>query len=481
MPSSTNHRSVALSRNGLKREPLVEHRGWSDLLLLLVCMVAGGLMALWEHQMSLFAVAIMLALLAVGLSLSLLSVEALMLTFVILLPFDHFTLPLVGGSSVSLPEIFAVLALLKMVTQGLGKQGWRIKASPLYAPLFLLVCLTLLSSLRAPDPSKELGPITAIVFLCLLVYMVINVFDSEKGVLRALSAVEVSGTIASLSSLFQAALFFFLGMHVLPDPRNLYYVRFVHVPLFRATGLFGQPNLLGAFIYPSMMIAFHKLLCWRIPLREKLTAAARGATCLAGIVLTFSRGSLVGLPIAALALIFAWRRRIGLAILVAAIIASPLLFPVAMQGMRYLVDLHPETVSSRLELMRLGLQEFISNPVFGSGFTQRFEIQGSTEAGVEMAVHNTYLQVLVAWGMTGLAVLGFLAVNVVWHSFRILADSRATRRRLIVSSLLLSLVMMIPMTFVNAFLMKMFWLVVGLLEALYLSPSQIRDFGQGQS
>ncbi|MFC6795388.1 O-antigen ligase family protein [Halobaculum halobium] len=137
-------------------------------------------------------------------------------------------------------------------------------------------------------------------------------------------------------------------------------------------------------------------------------AASAIGVLLVGVLVSQSRatwmaaGVVIGL--------IAFRRiteRYSLADLVAVVIVTALLTgPLAVLLARFLVAIEPATVFERIRVYRFALVVIADNLVLGVGFDGFRPL--ATPVGIDVAVHNLFLEIAVTTGLTGLAL--FLAL-----------------------------------------------------------------------
>jgi O-antigen ligase len=169
-----------------------------------------------------------------------------------------------------------------------------------------------------------------------------------------------------------------------------------------------------------------------------LLAASIGLVVIA-LVLTFSRGALLGFMVVNV-LFLAWRRS-GKVLLVGALLAlaAPLLVPDAVfERLGTGFGEGANAVSAgRIDGLWLPLlPEFLRSPLFGHGrasilWSDVMHLAETGEAGVIGTTHphNAYLETLLDMGLAGLALLGAYYLHV-WRGFRALGAEPALEPRL---------------------------------------------------
>lgn len=231
-------------------------------------------------------------------------------------------------------------------------------------------------------------------------------------------------------------------------------------PGLRAAGLYICPNHLAGFLEVSALMGL-SIVCWsRQNFWIKLLAGYGSVICGLGILLTGSRGGYLSTLCGLAAFVaFSWlalrraQRHHLWASAFAAIVVVLLLFA----GITTLFSRHYalqtrvsklfDTGDTRVELWKLGIQQYQINPSFGTGagtyqyYSRRFRsplIQADP-----VHAHNDYVQLLAEYGMAGLlAGLAFLTCHL-WFGWKALnyfvTERPAARYRLQSDSLALNI------------------------------------------
>lgn len=256
---------------------------------------------------------------------------------------------------------------------------------------------------------------------------------------------------------------------------------------YRASLPHGDPNDL-AFILATTLPLTLWLLGSR-PLVRPLVIAMIGVISLA-IVLTYSRGALLGLSVAAVWLIATERRRIPL--LVAGAIASALAAIVFVQaspestfrleqGLFAKQKVAAENVDTRLTAWTTAIELTADHPLLGIGpgnFRTYFPEAAGIPAGVETAgvVHNAYLDVAVELGVVGLA-LFLLYLVLVFQRLSGAMRSRAGPPGLASAARTAFIVGVVSALTLSEQYYAPFWLLGGLATALWLEGRRAESRG----
>jgi O-antigen ligase len=252
----------------------------------------------------------------------------------------------------------------------------------------------------------------------------------------------------------------------------------------RATGTVGDANELAAVLIPAIVLALVlALVAARGPL-ARLAAVGAAGVCMLALLLTLSRGGLVGLGCALLATIAVGGRWRPIA---ASLAVATALFTV---GYFALVATPEERArvtevqggTGRTDIWTVGVRMVRAHPINGVGLGnfQTSSVHYLLEPGAlqrsdfivdtPKVAHNTFLQVLAELGAVGFAL--FLAIL----AFSLSAALRAARAfaahgdhsmELLARGLLVSLVGILGADFfISANFQKQLWLLLGLCPAL---------------
>jgi O-antigen ligase/cytochrome c-type biogenesis protein CcmH/NrfG len=214
---------------------------------------------------------------------------------------------------------------------------------------------------------------------------------------------------------------------------------------FRASGFYGCPNHLAGFLEIVMLFAL-SLACWgRWRSVARIITAYVAIVCMAGILMTGSRGgyasSLAGIlvfSIISLLIAGKWLRRDRWYFVIAAgmVLVLALTFSVRSifrdsQMLQFRVESASADAPVRLGMWKAAIRQFQLNPVFGTGSgTYLFygrQFRDPHNQRDPIYAHNDYLQLLAEFGIAGLAgALIFLGVHV-WTGWRSIAAVIAER------------------------------------------------------
>lgn len=287
------------------------------------------------------------------------------------------------------------------------------------AIVVLLVCWC-----RSPDGVP--GGTDPDLYLVVALVFAFHMFSASPEFERLVPVVMLAGLFNALLALAQAA-----GVN--PLWQESYEGRFA------VYGTFGNPNYLGEYLAPLAVLAAGLGLAAATPARR--AACGSLALVFAGVVvLTGGRGGWLGLVAGGVTLLALQPRRPGGGwrwSLLAAPIAVAALWSPLRSRLAGLFDPQDPTVATRLFMWRTAVAIAAVHPLTGAGLNgfgahyldaaAALQALGKIRplyAGITRDAHNDYLQVLVATGLVGVAIIG-------WFGWTL---ARATAARLRVAS-----------------------------------------------
>lgn len=369
-------------------------------------------------------------------------------------------------------------------------------------PIILLVLLTLFSGfVLTVDPSLSLPKVYGVVLSALVYYEIaygVRLKENLKHWLMALSVLGIGMAVLGLlgSDWFSAKLlnlskvYAFIPRKIADVPRSI-------------RGGFHPNGVAGTLIFVIPVYAMQLITALQVSSRRRSRHAAliTGLTSLAlvstgiTLLLTQSRGALLGLAIASVALFFAWKRRwvlslaslVGLLLLVGVLLVR---FPTLLGTFNIAQNAGAQKALSsyefRLTVWRLALQVLQAFPLSGVGIGT-FDTVARTlfpylypasflynPSATITHAHNELLQVAIDLGIPGfVAYVALLAafVRTSWRAYTWAPDERI--KRLILG---LGAGMLAHQIFglTDAFLLGtkpgvVMWIIMGLVTGLYLN------------
>jgi O-antigen ligase len=316
-----------------------------------------------------------------------------------------------GSQSANLLVPLYVVILVGLAAWVWGRVRGRLDAdgeapSALDLPIAAFVCFSLVSTLWSADSTE--AAVKAVFFYVpfVLLYRLVLAWWRRADALRLLVATTVGMAVpVAVLALGQYATRTIFWNDRL-EQANIY-SRF-----FRVNAIFYDPNILGRYLVLAILAAIAVSWAARRPATAALALGA-AAVCAAGLVVTFSRSSALGLMVALTlmaARAFGWRPVLAvggsLAVLLSAgVIAASTNVRRAVTSTERL-----ERVSEgRFDLVRGGLEIWADEPVLGTGlgaFAVRYreELTPAEQLRARVFIsHNAPVTVLTEVGLVGFA------------------------------------------------------------------------------
>jgi hypothetical protein len=381
------------------------------------------------------------------------------------LPFDYRTLT-VGPVGISAGDAVLLIWAGRLAFQFLLVRRTRFRFSPQFISLFPFVLAIPLSLLGTSDLQREIRYLlTALTALSIPVLLASTV-RSERSLSMALDALVVAGTLNALAAWAQYAAYYLAGIVLWEKPDTLYYIRYRNLPFLRTNGFYPETNFLALFLVPPLAVALGRMLFMAGPLKRRVLWACIFVLNLGAILSTVTRGVILALPFILIAAVLMWKRQVAVGLVVVGVLLLPLLFPLLNDLFTSVVDMQPRSAYARLELLRQGWERFCEVWLTGAGMAERFDLSLEfTRNTIPRELHNSYLQLLVGWGVLGLLGLVLLVVIGTWdylQSVSLVNNEDATYLKICALGLL---AMLVPMASLSAFLFKPFWVTLGLFIA----------------
>lgn len=392
----------------------------------------------------------------------------------------------VPGLGVSLAD-FSVLSAIVVVSSAALLSGvWPLRVAEELRWAAALVVWLAVASMVAPDLFLGVRQ-TIVVGAGLLLATAIATTASRRDARMLLSVFMAIGGIICAASLRSASQF---------DAR--YGSALV---LGRAQSIFAQPNDFGTFSALVMFVALGSLLGasrFRVGLASGVVAAVAGA----GVVLSLSRGTWIGVALGSVALVVLLperRRQLlmagavaigGLAVLA---VAGSSLVPtdVVFERLDSLLRGNSNPYDNRPAIWREGVRQVLANPVFGSGpggFQAALADSDAIDAaGDVLHAHNVPLTVGAEAGIPAVLLLVAFTLAVgrrVWSSVRVSGDARDRELAAGAACALVAVIGqgVVDFTLRNPLLLGPLWFLMGVLFVLTRNedaPSRVQRVGLG--
>jgi O-antigen ligase len=425
---------------------------------------------------------------AVGLTFAVLVLLDLMVGFAAMVMFAYLeVLTTVGGVSLAkVAGALLVIAWLGVVsTRGAQVRNFFVQRPGLTYLLIAFVSWNAISVVWSPERGEALSSVMRYALNAVLIPIGFTAIRSRRDVVRVFAVIVAGASVAAVSAV------------IYPPAEE-------SAVAGRATGTVGDPNELAAALLVGLALASAFAVNRWIPKHGRLLAAGAAVLCLAGIVISLSRGGLVGLAGAIVIAVLVGGRWRGRVLAVGGAVAAAALgyfaFFAALPAKERVLDLGTTGGGTgRLDLWTVGWRMVQAHPVGGVGTGQFASSSvhyllrpGVIERGdlilsTPKVAHNTYLNILAELGVVGGAMfIGLLIVCVgsTFVAMRRLQRDGDERLEILVRGLLVGIGgYLITITFISENYSKLLWIVMALgpvLLAIASTPAGKEELPEGR-
>ena len=327
----------------------------------------------------------------------------------VLLPFG--ALPLNVGFNPTFLDLALVAVFAMWVMRGVTRQGGDFIATPLAVPVGAFLVLAIFSFIAGLGHSsvtaQVLRQFAEVLIAIAFFFVVVNTITTRAALVRMMRALMIAGFIAAVIGIGlyflppNTSIYLLSALRVFKYPtgdRVLRYIEDDPANAMRAVSTSVDPNVLGGLLILVTALAAPQIFA-RKPIVPRNLAIAMTATMFVCMILTFSRGALLGLVLA-LGVIATVRYRPIIAIILLGAIVF-LFLPMTQEYVGHFLDAF--AASDRATQMRLGEYKDAFNliaryPLFGVGFGS------SPDIDTYIGVSSVYLLMAEEMGLVGLSV-----------------------------------------------------------------------------
>lgn len=401
----------------------------------------------------------------------------LLLGFAVMVLFAFLeSLAMLGGVSLAkLAGALLVVAWLAVLTAG-GGQARNFFAERLGLTYLLLAFLgwNAISITWAEHGDATISSVTRYALNAALLPIAYTAVRDRRDAVRVLAVIVLGAAIAAVTGIASGA-----------DAAEAAYAR--------AAGAVGDPNELAAGLLVGGTLAAAFALNPRVALPWRLAAGGASLLCLVGIVLTLSRGGLLGVIAATvLAVVMGgrWRPRIAAACAVLVLCGVGYFAAVASLPAKERV-MNVGGGSGRVDLWTVGSRMVEDEPIRGVGGGQfatssvhYLLAPGAIERGEYILLepkvaHNTYLEVVAELGVIGGVLFGSIALFCVGCAIRAVGRFRRSgdeRMEILARGFVIGLGgYLVTLLFISENYSKLMWILLGLGPVLLAVARGARD------
>jgi O-antigen ligase len=338
---------------------------------------------------------------ALGLVFVALVLTNLKLGFIVMVMFAYLEVLTVAGG-VSLAKVAGVLIVVAWIASasvGGGEQrNFFVERPGLSYLLLAFVGWCAISTAWAESRSLALESVMRYALNAFLIPIAYVALRDRKDAKNALAAIVIGASVAAVSAILSP-----------PAPESAI--------AGRAAGTVGDPNELAAALIIGLAVAGAFAVNRHVSGYLRLLAAGAGALCLAGILISLSRGGLIGLAGALLVAVIVggrWRGRVlALCMTLVGCAVGYFAFFASLPAKERVLNISGGGGSGRLDLWTVGLRMIEANPLNGIGTGQFANSSvhyllrpGLIESGAYIletpkVAHNTYLNIVAELGIVG--------------------------------------------------------------------------------
>jgi O-antigen ligase len=378
-------------------------------VLLLLCIAAGVVVGLVSSLVNPLILLAVLPILAVGVWAMRNDERVLWLLILVIGIFPRFAAPVKLGVT----PTFLDLALLMLAFTWLlraSRHPLQLRNVPIALPLLSLVCVAIVTFVVGL-PNGALTPLilrrfTELVFSLLMVFVLVALLRDRRALQRAVRIIIIVGGVSALLGIVLYVIPAEIAIRLLSalspfgypsGPEVLRYILDDPAQMQRATGLWIDPNAFGGYLLVCGCLTLPQLFTAKPVLPRWMAVVCTGVIGLA-LVLTVSRGAMLGFLLVAVAIgMLRYRRLLAL---VAIVIALALVLPQT----RNLISHFAEGFAGQdlATQMRLGeykdafrlIQRY---PLLGVGFSD------TPDVDLYIGVSSMYLLIAQQMGLLGVA------------------------------------------------------------------------------
>jgi putative inorganic carbon (HCO3(-)) transporter len=330
-------------------------------------------------------------------------------------------LSVVGGVSLAkVAGVLIVVAWLAVVsTRGRQQRNFFTERAGLTYLLLAFLGWSAISIAWSESSSTALESVMRYALVACLLPIAFTAVRDRRDAVHVLGAIVLGATVAAISAIV-----------IPPAPGS--------ADFGRATGTAGDANELAAALLVGLAIAVAFAVNRHFSPPLRVLAGVAAALCLTGILVSLSRGGLVGVAVALVIAVIVggrWRRRVlALCGLLAALAVGYFALFASVPAQERVLNVSGGNGTGRLELWTVGLRMIEAHPLNGVG-TGQFALSsvhyllrpGLFETGAFIlstpkVTHNTYLNVVAELGIVGGAL--FIAILLVCIGCLLLAVKR---------------------------------------------------------
>ncbi len=385
---------------------------------------------------------------------------------------------LTEGAGLSLSKVAGILIVVAWIatasTRSRRVRNFFVEHAGYTYLLLAFLGWSAISTAWSPSPGTALQSVFRYALDAFLIPIAYTAVRDRRDLVHVLAAIVGGASIAAASAIIS------------PPPPQI---------AERATGTVGDPNELAAALIIGLGLATAFAANRHVNPGLRALAGVAALLSLVGILVSLSRGGLIGLGVALLFATVAggrWRRRaLGLCVVLAFAAVAYFAFFASLPAKERVLDVSGEGGSGRLSLWTVGLRMIEAHPLNGVG-TGQFPLAsvhyllrpGLIESGkliltTPKVAHNTYLNIVAEMGIVG----GVLFISILLFSVgcALLAVKRVReagdeKTEMLLRGFVVGLAgYMVTLLFLSEMYSKLLWIVIALGPAMLAVATDLRN------
>lgn len=285
--------------------------------------------------------------------------------------------------------------------------------------LFIITCLSIFNSVSYKDSIK--GGIFRLLQYVLIIFIIVVEVKDKKHIKKVILSIIFGAIFVSLDGIFQGL----IGRDFIRG-----YKPMIILGLVRVTASFKDPNTLGIYLSAIAPLIF-SLTLYYLKEMKKIFFVFISIAVLAGIILTYSRPTLLAIYIALFLLGIVKKDRILVGLLILLVLLLPFILPKPVKEWARQVDYNPIRFmcnDDRIAIFRNSLNMIKAHPLIGVGANTYMKNYKFYKESPEyrnivtsdyLYAHNNFLHMAAELGLIGLSVFIWLLYKLFKESARI--------------------------------------------------------------
>ncbi len=349
---------------------------------------------------------------------------------------QQFDIPLFS----SVIRVIGAITLVSFLIHHFVAKKDRLIKTELFFPLAIFVFAYVVGLFRAYDPKSALELLISLTMYFLLYLLVVNLVKDQKTIKRMLLVFIIVATGLALFGIVQ----YFRGETLFPPEMGRFGAfRLGKQRIVRVIGVFKNPN---AFAYNYVLVIpliVGILLTEKRRLYQGIIMGLLGL-CTFCLFITFSRSAFLALWVSILIILYfikGYQKVIAVASLLGVFVILYIFSPNILHILKYRMSptVHDIGIEQRIELVKGGIDIFLTHPLIGAGIGNSPTILGRYTYDYRHGPHNNLVAVLVETGLLGF--IPFILIFIMFTKKILKAMCKTNNRssRIILVSILASI------------------------------------------